>query len=62
MLLLVTVSVKLCAWSPGPAVMPDRLIVCGPGVFSTIGVGFGIGLSWGCWLTGVTVTVKLRLD
>ena len=43
--------------SPGPALMPVRLIVCG-GAFSSSVIGLAIWFSVGGWLTGVTVTVK----
>ena len=56
-LLLTAVIVKFCD-SPGPALMPVRVIVWGVLVLSGIGLGFVIGLSVGAWLTGLTVTVK----
>ena len=56
-LLLTAVIVRFCD-SPGPAVMPVRLIVCGVVVFSKIGAGLAIGLIVGAWLIGLTTTVK----
>ena len=65
-LLLTAVIVKSCPMSPRPVVMGlvtlPRVIICGTvaGVLiSLIARGFMIG-SVGCWLTGVTLTMKLR--
>ena len=45
--------------SPGPAVMPVRLTVCGAAVFSgAIGAGCD-RVERGAWLTGMTVTMKV---
>ena len=57
LLLAAAIEVIVCDWPP-PAVMPDRLIVCGP-AFSRIGAGLGIGSSVGATLTGVMVIVRV---
>ena len=45
-LLLVAVTVRVCVPVAGPAVMPVRLIVCGPGVRRRAGRGWGSGRAW----------------
>ena len=45
---------------PGPIEMPLRLIVCCPAPTATA-EGFGMKLSVGGWLTGVTVTAKVSV-
>src|SRR5437764_399062 len=59
-LLLVPTMFSVWFVSPRPAEMPARLIVCGP-AFSRIAGGLAIGLSVGAWLTGLTVTLKVRV-
>ena len=59
-LLLVAVTLRVCPVLPGPTPIPDKFTVCSAVVFSrTVGLTV-IGLSVGAWLTGVTVTVKVR--
>src|SRR4051812_40105336 len=61
-LLLTAVTVIRCV-SPGPAVMPVRLIVCWAWLLafcSRIDAGLGMTLIVGAWLTGRIVTVKVR--
>src|SRR6185437_16035199 len=53
------VTVRFCV-SPRPAVIPDRLTVCGPALSVSSGAGFAIGFKVGAWLIGLTVTRKLR--
>ena len=56
---LTAVTCNVCE-SPGPAVMPVKFTVCEP-AFSLIAAGSAITARVGAWLTGLTVTVKVRV-